>query len=310
MVIIDFLSRFLSAMHKHHLIKLCKTTVFAFTIFTSIVANAEDYEIKRLDAATIFYQGKIVEGSFQALLALLTPETTTLRIRSGGGNAEEAMLIGNQIIDQNLSLILDGYCLSACANYVFLAAPKKTLLTGGVLGFHGAVSSKGSADLRQQFELGKLNKDDYTGKEGLKRLQILEWELLKKVGLTLDAISTINEQLYKKMPIDPKVKRKAMLIIDGKKYTFSWDDREQKLMEKRLRKSLKKNSKWSFTIDNPYADAMYFPSQKFLQKIGVQGILDYPYPENNAALQKLLSEDFSHIKTVGDFLEPESVLKK
>ena len=290
--------------------KLCKTTAFAFTIFTSIVANAEDYEIKRLDAATVSYQGGIVKGSFQALLAHLTPETTTLRIRSLGGDGEEAMLIGNQIIDQNLSLVVDGYCLSACANYVFLAAPKKTLLPGGILGFHGGFSSKDSADLRQQFELGKLNKDDFIGKEGLKRLQILEWELLKKIGLHLDAISTINQQLYKKMPIDPKTKQKATLVIDGKKYTFDWDDKAPKLMEKRLRKSMKKNSKWSFTVDNPYADAMYFPSQKFLQEIGVQGILDYPYPEDNAALQKMLLKDFSHIKTVGDFPETELVLKK
>ena len=73
---------------------------------------------------------------------------------------------------------------------------------------------------------------------------------------------------------------------------------------------MKKNSKWSFTVDNPYADAMYFPSQKFLQEIGVQGILDYPYPEDNAALQKMLLKDFSHIKTVGDFPETELVLKK
>lgn len=297
-------------MHKHHLMKLCKTTVFAFSILSSLFANAKDYEIKRLDAATVSYQGGIVEGSFQALLAQLTPETTTLRIRSGGGNAEEAMLIGNQIIDQNLSLIVDGYCLSACANYVFLAAPKKTLLTGGVLGFHGAVSLKDIADLKEQFKLGKLNKDDYTGKEGLKRLQILEWELLRKVGLNLDTLSTINEQLYKKMPIDPKAKRKVILTIDGKKYTFNWDDRSEKLMAKRLEKSLKKTSKWSVSIKNPYADAMYFPSLKFLQGIGVQGILDYPYPESNAALQKMLSEDFSHIKTVGDFPEPELVLKK
>ena len=69
-------------------------------------------------------------------------------------------------------------------------------------------------------------------------------------------------------------------------------------------------SKISFVINNPYANAMYFPSQQFLQEIGVKGILDYPYPENNAALQKTLSVHFSHIKTVGDFLEPESVLKK
>lgn len=205
---------------------------------------------------------------------------------------------------------MDGYCLSACANYVFLAAPKKTLLTGGVLGFHGAVSLKNSADLREQFELGKLNKNDYTGKEGFQRLQILEWELLKKADLNLDTLSTINTQLYKKMPIDPKAKRTVVLTIDGKKYTFNWDDRGQKLMEKRLRKSLKKNSKISFIIGSLYADAMYFPSQQFLQEIGVKGILDYPYPENNAALQKLLSKDFSNIKAVGDFPEPEPISKK
>lgn len=297
-------------MHKHHLMKLCKTTVFAFSILSSLVANAKDYEIKRLDAATVSYQGGIVEGSFQALLAQLTPETTTLRIRSNGGNAEEAILIGNRIIDQNLSLIVDGYCLSACANYVFLAAPKKTLLTGGVLGFHGAVSLNNSGDLKEQFKLGNLNKDDYIGKEGLKRLQILEWELLKKVGLNLDTLSTINEQLYKKMPIDPKAKKKAIFILDGKKYPLIWNQNAIKHIEKILRKSLKKNSTWSLTIDNPYADAMYFPSQQFLQEIGVNGILDYPYPENNAALQKLLSEEFSKIKAVGDFPEPESKSKK
>ncbi|MFC3176426.1 hypothetical protein [Undibacterium amnicola] len=263
-----------------------------------------------MDTATVSYQGEIVKGSFQALLAHLTPETTTLRVRSSGGDGEEAMLIGNQIIDQNLSLVVDGYCMSSCANYLFLAARKKSLLVDSVLGFHGAVSLKNSEDLRAQFELGNLNKDDYTGKEGLKRLQISEWELLKKVDLNLDTLSTINAQFYKKMPIAPKAKRILVLTIDGKRYTFDWDDRGQKLMEKRLRKSLKKNSKISFVISNPYADAMYFPSLKFLQEIGVQGILDYPYPESNAALPKLLSEDFSHIKTVGDFPEPELVLKK
>lgn len=290
--------------------KLCKTIVFAFSILSSLVANAKDYEIKRLDAATIFYQGSIVKGSFQALLAQLTPETTTLRIRSNGGNAEEAMLIGNQIIDQNLNLIVDGYCLSSCANYVFLAAPKKTLLGDSVLGFHGAVSLENSADLKQQFELGNLNKDDYIGKEGVKRLQILEWELLKKIGLNLDTLSTINEQLYKKMPIDPKAKNKAIFILDGKKYPLIWNQNAIKRIEKILRKSLKKNSTWSLTIENPYADAMYFPSQQFLQEIGVKGILDYPYPENNAALRKLLSEDFSNIKAVGDFPESEPLSKK
>ena len=81
-------------------------------------------------------------------------------------------------------------------------------------------------------------------------------------------------------------------------------------MGKRLEKSLKKNSQFSLKVDNPYADAMYFPSQQFLQEIGVKGILDYPYPENNAALQKLLSEDFSNIKAVGDFPEPEPISKK
>lgn len=297
-------------MPKHHLIKFCKATALVLTILASFSVYAEEYEIKRLDAATVSYQGRIVKGSFQALRAQLTSETTTLRIRSSGGDGEEAMLIGNQIIDQNLGLIVDGYCMSSCANYLFLAAQKKSLLADSVLGFHGAVSLKNSADLREQFELGKLNKDDYTGKEGLKRLQILEWELLKKVGLNLDTLSTINAQLYKKMPIDPKAKRTVVLTIDGKKYTFNWDDRGQKLMEKRLGKSLKKNSEVSFVINNPYADAIYFPSQQFLQEIGVKGILDYPYPENNAALQKLLSEEFSNIKAVGDFLEPVPVSKK
>jgi hypothetical protein len=102
----------------------------------------------------------------------------------------------------------------------------------------------------------------------------------------------------------------VVLTIDGKKYTFNWDDRGQKLMEKRLGKSLKKNSEVSFVINNPYADAIYFPSQQFLQEIGVKGILDYPYPKNNAALRKLLSEDFSKIKAVGDFPEPEPASKK
>lgn len=88
--------------------------------------TAVEYAIKRLDAATMSYQGRISEGSFQNLLPHLNAEINTLRIRSEGGDAEEASLIGADIFGRKFNIIIDRYCLSARANYVFLAAHKNT----------------------------------------------------------------------------------------------------------------------------------------------------------------------------------------
>ena len=44
---------------------------------------------------------------------------------------------------------------------------------------------------------------------------------------------------------------------------------------KRLQKSIKKNSKITFSVENSYADAMYFPSKKFLEEIRRSAMIEY-----------------------------------
>ena len=75
-------------------------------------------------------------GMFKQALAAY-PQIDTVRIDSYGGNIEVAMDMAGLIRQRKMRMVVDGRCLSACANYLFPAAAKKTVLPGSVVAIHG-----------------------------------------------------------------------------------------------------------------------------------------------------------------------------
>lgn len=86
----------------------------------------------------VFLDGCISQATAEATIYALTPSTKTLAVRSPGGDVEAAMGLARHVHRLGLELLVRDYCVSSCANYLFLAARHRRASPGGaVLAFHG-----------------------------------------------------------------------------------------------------------------------------------------------------------------------------
>lgn len=65
-----------------------------------------------------------------------------LRITSAGGEINAGMDLGEWVHEHGLTVLVDEYCLSSCANYVFPAAWQKVLAAGAVVAWHGSARQR------------------------------------------------------------------------------------------------------------------------------------------------------------------------
>lgn len=90
----------------------------------------------RIDEQSIRFDGPIKSGDFEGLEALLGKDDKTLFVDSTGGDVEVGLLIGFRLLPFKLRVVVDGLCVSSCANYIFAAGDIKEIRKGFV-GFHG-----------------------------------------------------------------------------------------------------------------------------------------------------------------------------
>ncbi len=62
-------------------------------------------------------------------------------IRSPGGFFPAAIKIADILLEKNATVIIHDYCLSACANYIFIASEKTHVLKNSIVAWHGGPSS-------------------------------------------------------------------------------------------------------------------------------------------------------------------------
>ena len=58
-------------------------------------------------------------------------------MRSPGGYAEAAMEMANILLEKNAVVVLYDYCLSACANYIFIASGQTNVAKDTIVAWHG-----------------------------------------------------------------------------------------------------------------------------------------------------------------------------
>lgn len=109
-------------------------------ILASIPSFALAGEWTRVDSRSIKFSGEITSGDKANLMRLLKRTDKRLYLNSEGGDAEEALKIAKILLSHRLHVIVDGYCASSCANYLFTAGNIKEIRNGWV-GFHGNMVS-------------------------------------------------------------------------------------------------------------------------------------------------------------------------
>ena len=89
----------------------------------------------------LVYDGIIDQPSydhFRRIVAASDVVIKTIQIRSNGGDTSSSLMMGEWIFDQGLDVVVEDYCFSACANYIFTAGRGKVIKDGSVVGWHGS----------------------------------------------------------------------------------------------------------------------------------------------------------------------------
>ena len=98
--------------------------------------------IIRIDSESLAIVGIIDSSTPDEFRRILNSDSKIKRIhlRSGGGIANAAMEMGRDIRKRRLDIVVDDRCYSACANYLFIAGIRKSVVQGGMLLMHGGTS--------------------------------------------------------------------------------------------------------------------------------------------------------------------------
>lgn len=87
---------------------------------------------------TLTYTGYLnPEGADRAVDFIATGHFKVLRIDSSGGEIMSSMRIGRALHDRRMDVVVRNLCMSACANYIFAAAARKTIEPGSIVAWHG-----------------------------------------------------------------------------------------------------------------------------------------------------------------------------
>jgi hypothetical protein len=222
------------------------------------------------DGDTVYVNGVIDEVAAQLLNAEFDNGARKLVIQSKGGDAAAALSVAENMLKYDVDIVVDKYCMSACANYLFLAGRQKSLQAGALLGYHGGLVGADAA-------------------------------FYAAIGVDVDSIAnnynpaTILKGLR---PVD--------MTVNGQKYTHVFrDDASQAkfLMEIATEDDLADHryvfDEWS---NKPISStATYFPSKATLAAHGVAGIVDYPYPRSQKDMDKLGKSISAGLKLFGDY---------
>jgi hypothetical protein len=123
----------LSCQSPHARLPVRHIIVAAFLIVACASLSQAAVTLESKSAISI--SGSLNGESLEAFRSLLTDDINTVVIASADGEQPVAGEIGRIIRQRNIQLVVRGYCLGPCANYVFLAARHHTIEGFGFVAF-------------------------------------------------------------------------------------------------------------------------------------------------------------------------------
>lgn len=152
-----------------------------------------------LDQQILYYTGDITPGQNESLFRLFQQASVKpqrLSIQSGGGNVDAGMDLADFVIANQLDVIVDKFCFSSCANYVFMAGRHKFIQPAAVLGWHGNAASAQWLDQDIDDLLPQLKGDRSAA----------EWRQLRQhYDQVIKQAAARETKLYQQLGIDPSI---------------------------------------------------------------------------------------------------------
>lgn len=117
----------------------------------------------RVTDGRLEFSGQLVKGDCDRFRETTAPGIRALKVNSVGGDAFEGLCIAGEMRKRGFTeTVVAGLCLSSCANYLFLASPRK-VIERGLVGYHGNITAllrqdPQNAGLRAQLEKSGMKK--------------------------------------------------------------------------------------------------------------------------------------------------------
>lgn len=92
-----------------------------------------------LDTTSEGLTSTVTRSFIEAMDDIPAPAKPTIVVRSFGGRTDLGLDIGKVILERQATVHVSMFCVSSCANYVFLAAAERHILPGSVVLFHGGL---------------------------------------------------------------------------------------------------------------------------------------------------------------------------
>lgn len=150
-----------------------------------------------VDSTTLMVDGFIGLQTAEKMKNLLNPKMRRLIVRSEGGVTKTALLMAELIQDNHLDVTVRDYCVSSCANYLFVAGNKKVVERNSFVAWHGGHShTPFTADiadakaLSAQLELLRREQRLYT-RAGVS-LDLIVYSGIVTTGLATTRTETVN----------------------------------------------------------------------------------------------------------------------
>lgn len=125
---------------------LLSTGVLLSGCVTSPLAIKDlDETLVSASASALIYSGRITFDANERLFELAASRVeapSTLVITSTGGDIVAGMELGRWVFESGLDVRVPDYCMSSCANYVFVAGASKILALEASLMWHGGATQR------------------------------------------------------------------------------------------------------------------------------------------------------------------------
>jgi hypothetical protein len=143
----------------------------------------------RLSRDTIRLEGVIGKDSYQAYREAAKDGYSKVILRSEGGTPMPALMIALDMQKHRPQITVDGYCLSSCANYLFLASPASVVQCGALLMWHGSPSGSFSSNIEKMRLDGKNPQLIGKYEEWASRFDAMEREFFGLTGVDRKLLS-------------------------------------------------------------------------------------------------------------------------
>lgn len=250
--------------------------IFLVCVGVYFGCEAKAQVMSRGHSLPLHIEGEVNQSLFNRIRNYVNGGGTSIVITSQGGDAYFGQKIGLLILKKRLNITVEKYCLSACANYIFLSGNKKYLKKNALLGFHGGLN----------LEMLKEHLDQPENKNNVTLIALVknEVEFRKKIEFDTSLMASSfnlvknDESFYE-----------ATLFGDNsksKKFLLSEKDKVAEYIAEFLK--LHPDGKWKVSISNTGVEqGVYFPSKETLVKHGLKGITEYSYPTSHFELNEI-----------------------